>query len=46
MFIIAKMNQVFSLKNKTLKKLLVNGEKYWKSYGNLSVRKVGTMIML
>ena len=37
----AKMDQVFSKENKTLKKYLKIGEKYWKSQGILSVRKSG-----
>ena len=37
----AKMDQVFSKENKTLKKYWKIGEKYWKSLGILSVRKSG-----
>ena len=37
----AKMDQVFSKENKTLKKYWKIGEKYWKSQGILSVRKSG-----
>ena len=37
----AKMDQVFSKENKTLKKILENWKKYWKSQGILSVRKSG-----
>ena len=37
----AKMDQVFSKENKTLKKYLKIGEKYWKSQGILLVRKSG-----
>ena len=40
----AKMDQIFSLKNKTFKKYWKNGKKYWKSQGKvriLSVRKSG-----
>ena len=37
----AKMDQVFSLKNKTLNKYWKNGKKYWKSQGILWVRKSG-----
>ena len=43
----AKMGQVFSLKNKTLKKYWKNGKKYWKSQGKVrefcQSRKVGTL---
>ena len=35
----AKMDQVFSKENKTLKKYWEIGKKYWKSQGILSVRK-------
>ena len=37
----AKMDQVFSLKKLSIKKILENGKKYWKSQGILSVRKSG-----
>ena len=37
----AKMDQVFSLKNKTLKN---NGKRYWKSQGILSARKSGNSV--
>ena len=37
----AKMDQVFSKENKTLKKYLENWKKYWKSQGILSFRKSG-----
>ena len=37
----AKMDQVFSEENKTLKKYWKFGKKYWKSQGILSVRKSG-----
>ena len=37
----AKMDQVFSKGNKTLKKYWKFGKKYWKSQGILSVRKSG-----
>ena len=37
----AKMDQVFSLKNKTLKNTGKMEKKYWKSQGILSVRKSG-----
>ena len=37
----ANMDQVFSKENKTLKKILENWKKYWKSQGILSVRKSG-----
>ena len=37
----AKMDQVFSKENKTLKKYWKIGEKYWKSQGILLVRKSG-----
>ena len=37
----AKMDQVFSLKNKTLKNTGKNGKRYWKSQGFLSVWKSG-----
>ena len=41
------MDQVFSQKNKTLKKYWKNGKKYWKSQGILSVPKsVNPTIML
>ena len=35
------MDQVFSKETKTLKKILENWKKYWKSQGILSVRKSG-----
>ena len=37
----AKMDQVFSLRNWYLKTYWINGKKYWKSQGILSVRKSG-----
>ena len=37
----AKMDQIFSQKNKTSKKYWKNGKKYWKSQGILSVQKSG-----
>ena len=37
----AKMDQVFSKENETLKKYWKIGKKYWKSSGILSVRKSG-----
>ena len=37
----AKMDKVFSKENKTLKKILEIGKKYWKNQGILSVRKSG-----
>ena len=37
----AKMDQVFSKENQTLKNYWKIGEKYWKSQGILSVRKSG-----
>ena len=40
----AKMDQVFSKENKTLKKYWKIGEKYWKSQGILSVRKSGNPV--
>ena len=43
----AKMDQVFSLGNRTLKKYWKNGKKYWKSQGKVrefcQSRKVGTL---
>ena len=43
----AKMDKVFSLKNKNIKKILENGKKYWKSQGKVrefcQPRKVGTL---
>ena len=41
----AKMDQVFSKENKTLKKYWKIGEKYWKSQGILSVRKSGNPVL-
>ena len=45
----AKIDQVFSLKNRTLKKYRKNGKKYWKSQGIVrefcQSRKVGTLCM-
>ena len=41
----AKMDQVFSYKNKTLKKILENGKKYWKSRELCQFGKVGTMLL-
>ena len=35
------MDQVFSLKNKTFKKILENGKRHWKSQGIVLVRKSG-----
>ena len=43
----AKMDQVFSKENKTLKKILENWKKkYWKSQGILSVRKSGNPVVI
>ena len=42
----AKMDQVFSKENKTIKKYLKIGKKYWKSQGILSVRKSGNPALL
>ena len=42
----AKMDQVFSKENKTLKKYWKIGEKYWKSQGILSVRKSGNPVII
>ena len=39
--LLAKMDQVFSKENKTLKKYWKIGKTYWKSRGILSVRKSG-----
>ena len=36
-----KMDQVFSLKKKNIKKYWKNGKRYWKSQGILSDRKSG-----
>ena len=36
-----KMDKVFGLKKKNIKKILENGKKYWKSQGILSVQKSG-----
>ena len=41
----AKMDQGFSKENKTLKKYLKIGKKYWKSQGILSVRKSGNPVL-
>ena len=44
------MDQVFSYKNKTLKKYWKNGKKYWKSQGKVrefcQSRKVGTLFLI
>ena len=42
----AKMDQVFSLRNKTLKKYWKNGKRYWKSQGILSVQKSGNPVVV
>ena len=41
-----KMDQVFSLKKKTIKKYWKNGKRYWKSQGILSERKSGNPVVL
>ena len=40
----AKMDQVFSLKNKTLKNTGKMEKRYWKSQGILSVQKSGNPV--
>ena len=45
----AKMDQVFSLENRTLKQYWKNGKKYWKNQGKVreccQSGKVGTLIV-
>ena len=40
----AKIDQVFSLKEQDIKKILEKWKKYWKSSGILSVRKSGKYV--